>query len=105
MEQGSHDELLAQGGIYKKLVLRQLMAGDNVTKDLVDTSVEDEQENGDATADKLNADHEQNMSLSPDNLSQHKSPDTSLLDEIPPPQNAINGSPANVAFHIGDDYD
>ena len=31
-EQGTHDELLAMGGVYKKLVLRQLNAG-QVAKD------------------------------------------------------------------------
>ena len=28
VEQGTHDELISQGGVYKQLVLRQLMAGD-----------------------------------------------------------------------------
>ena len=27
VEKGSHDELLSSGGVYKKLVLRQLNAG------------------------------------------------------------------------------
>ena len=31
VEQGTHDELIAHGGVYKKLVLRQLMAGSNET--------------------------------------------------------------------------
>jgi len=29
VEQGTHDELISQGGVYKQLVLRQLMAGDS----------------------------------------------------------------------------
>jgi ABC-type multidrug transport system fused ATPase/permease subunit len=29
VEQGTHDSLIAQDGIYKKLVLRQLMAGNS----------------------------------------------------------------------------
>ena len=28
VEQGTHDDLLAQGGVYKQLVLRQLMTGE-----------------------------------------------------------------------------
>ena len=34
-EEGTHDELIAKDGVYKKLVLRQLTAGDamGVTKD------------------------------------------------------------------------
>ena len=28
VEQGTHDELIAQGGVYKQLVLRQLNAGE-----------------------------------------------------------------------------
>lgn len=28
MEQGTHDELLAVDGVYRKLVLRQLMSGE-----------------------------------------------------------------------------
>ena len=27
VEQGTHDQLIAQGGVYKQLVLRQLIAG------------------------------------------------------------------------------
>ena len=34
VEQGTHDELLAQGGVYKQLVLRQLTAGDIVNGQL-----------------------------------------------------------------------
>ncbi len=28
VEQGTHDQLIAQGGVYKQLVLRQLTAGE-----------------------------------------------------------------------------
>ena len=28
VEQGTHDELISQGGVYEQLVLRQLMVGD-----------------------------------------------------------------------------
>lgn len=31
MEQGTHSELLVQDGVYKQLVMRQLMTGDNMT--------------------------------------------------------------------------
>lgn len=36
VEEGSHDELLSHDGIYKKLVLRQLMAGDHSINDSSD---------------------------------------------------------------------
>lgn len=41
VEEGKHEELLAQDGVYKKLILRQLMAGSSEASnqnDLVDLS-------------------------------------------------------------------
>lgn len=34
VEQGTHSELLARDGVYKQLVLRQLMAGDMTAGEL-----------------------------------------------------------------------
>lgn len=36
VEEGTHDELIELGGVYKKLVLRQLTAGAAVDKDNTD---------------------------------------------------------------------
>ena len=37
VEQGTHTELLARGGVYKQLVYRQLAAGDYSSDGLVDS--------------------------------------------------------------------
>ena len=34
VEQGTHSELLTRGGVYKQLVMRQLMAGDMTAGDV-----------------------------------------------------------------------
>ena len=46
-EQGTHEELLEKGGVYKKLVLRQLMAG-RTNPELLEagSSSNDEKETG-----------------------------------------------------------
>jgi hypothetical protein len=41
VEQGTHDELLHLNGVYKKLVLRQLMTGKDNAKESDDVQCED----------------------------------------------------------------
>ena len=48
-EQGSHEELLAHNGVYKRLILRQLTAGAlNNDAQLVNIQDDDSQENENA---------------------------------------------------------
>ena len=48
-EQGSHEELLAHNGVYKRLILRQLTAGAlNTDAQLVNIQDDDSQENENA---------------------------------------------------------